>query len=126
MLNGKKRWFPVLALIWIIVSGLGRDIVFESLLLMSSHQADAEVTKPGLQHDTCRYNLEIDGKTYTGTGYDCGNLSVGTVINVWYWPAYPAVASTHRPPDNLLINALAAFGALFVMTLMSIFSKRDD
>ncbi len=126
MLKGKSWWTLGAALLFIAVSGMGRDIAFESLLMLSSRQAYAVITKPHLQHDTCRYELQLENKLYNGTGYDCGHAPEGAYVDVYYWPANPGVASTLRPGDNLLTNLLVAVGILFVATLISIFRRPDD
>lgn len=122
-----KSWWPLgLALFFVAISGIGRDIVFESLLMLSSRQAYAEVTDNQGQHNTCQYELQVDGKTYVGTGFDCGHQYVGASIPLYYWPTYPAIASTRRPGDNILTNAGFTALVLVLATLGVIFRKSDD
>ena len=126
MLYRNFRWwaFPCLAVLWVVLA-LGRELLFESALLVSSGSITAEVSTK-LQHDTCKYLFTLDGQTYDGRGFDCGHYEVGAPMTVYYWPVAPEISSNRQPGSTWLTNIAVAVGALLVGCLLGFINRRDD
>ncbi len=129
MIRGDKLvpWFCAVLFALFACLVIGRDLLFQSLLLLSSdtHYAQVVSTHQG-EHNTCTYKLTVRQVDYTAKGDDCGRYPAGTLINVYYWPSNPAI-TTSRPPGGLeLVRPLAFLASTCLVFLITLRKVRRD
>jgi len=117
--------FPFIVIGWVILA-LGHDLLFQSALLMSSTKATAQVTKIGMEHNTCIYQFSASQQAYDGVGYECGRYEQGTEIKIYYLAQFPKISSNLYPGTGLILNFAVSAAAVLVCLIVGFIKRRQD
>ena len=103
---------------------MGPQAVVDGALSLASRPAVAVVSENRLEHVTCGYRFQVQGKSYHGKGYDCGEDNLGQQIAVYYWPTYPGISSNRLPGEVSLSRVLIAMALLIGIVGVALFKAR--
>jgi hypothetical protein len=80
------------------------SIITHSALSIAHEELTAVISKDGGDHGTCKYDYDIEGKIYTGTGLKCGQYPKGYYMRIFVNPKIPQISSNEAPGTNMLKN----------------------